>query len=44
MADLFSEKNNRQNLRDYMDSVKLPCIPYLGKLNKYSLYVKYIQF
>ncbi|KAJ8299930.1 hypothetical protein KUTeg_021449, partial [Tegillarca granosa] len=30
MADLFSENNNRQKLRDYMDSVKLPCIPYLG--------------
>ena len=32
MADLFSENNNRQRLRDYMDNVKLPCIPYLGKL------------
>lgn len=31
MADLFSENDNRQRLRDYMDSVKLPCIPYLGK-------------
>ncbi|XP_063424198.1 ras-specific guanine nucleotide-releasing factor RalGPS2-like isoform X2 [Mytilus trossulus] len=30
IADLFSENNNRQRLRDYMDSVKLPCIPYLG--------------
>ncbi|KAL4219443.1 RasGEF [Mactra antiquata] len=30
MADLFSENNNRQRLRDYMDNVKLPCIPYLG--------------
>ncbi|XP_048776332.1 ras-specific guanine nucleotide-releasing factor RalGPS1-like isoform X3 [Ostrea edulis] len=30
MADLFSENDNRQRLRDYMDSVKLPCIPYLG--------------
>ncbi|CAG5122651.1 unnamed protein product, partial [Candidula unifasciata] len=30
MADLFSENNNRQRLRDYMESVKLPCIPYLG--------------
>lgn len=31
IADLFSENNNRQRLRDYMDSVKLPCIPYLGQ-------------
>ncbi|XP_064615896.1 ras-specific guanine nucleotide-releasing factor RalGPS1-like [Liolophura sinensis] len=30
MADLFSENNNRQKLRDYMDNVRLPCIPYLG--------------
>jgi len=31
MADLFSENNNRQRLRDFMDNVKLPCIPYLGE-------------
>ncbi|XP_025112316.1 ras-specific guanine nucleotide-releasing factor RalGPS1-like isoform X3 [Pomacea canaliculata] len=30
MADMFSECNNRQKLRDVMDNVKLPCIPYLG--------------
>ncbi|XP_062602042.1 ras-specific guanine nucleotide-releasing factor RalGPS1-like isoform X3 [Saccostrea cucullata] len=30
MADLFSENDNRQRLRDYMASIKLPCIPYLG--------------
>ncbi|GFN90233.1 ras-specific guanine nucleotide-releasing factor ralgps1 [Plakobranchus ocellatus] len=29
MADLFSENNNRQKLRDYMENVRLPCIPYL---------------
>jgi hypothetical protein len=30
LADLFAESNNRQRLRDYMSSVKLPCLPYLG--------------
>ncbi|CAH1786592.1 unnamed protein product [Owenia fusiformis] len=30
LADLFSEGNNRQRLRDYMETVKLPVIPYLG--------------
>lgn len=30
MAELFAESNNRQKLRDYMGSIKLPCLPYLG--------------
>ena len=30
MSDLFCENNNRQRLREHMDSTKLPCIPYLG--------------
>jgi len=30
MAEMFDESNNRQILRDYMGSIKLPCLPYLG--------------
>ncbi|ELU05165.1 hypothetical protein CAPTEDRAFT_182666 [Capitella teleta] len=30
IVDLFSEDSNREQLREYMGRVKLPCIPYLG--------------
>jgi len=33
LAELFSESNNRQKLRDYMSCVRLPCLPYLGLLS-----------
>ncbi|XP_067017239.1 ras-specific guanine nucleotide-releasing factor RalGPS2-like [Acropora muricata] len=30
LAELLSEEDNKKNLRKYLSSVKLPCIPYLG--------------
>ena len=31
LADLMTEDDNRQRLREHMDIVRLPCIPYLGE-------------
>lgn len=31
LSDIFNEKNNRENLREYLESLKLPCIPFLGE-------------
>lgn len=38
LANVFSESNNWRNLRDHLETLRLPCIPYLGKYIQYILY------
>ena len=42
IADLFSENNNRQRLREHMETVKLPCIPYLGNFSVEEMDINFV--
>ncbi|XP_041480836.1 ras-specific guanine nucleotide-releasing factor RalGPS1-like isoform X3 [Lytechinus variegatus] len=39
LSELMSEDDNRQKLREYMDTVRLPCIPYLGMYLQDLIYI-----
>ncbi|XP_072176700.1 ras-specific guanine nucleotide-releasing factor RalGPS2-like [Diadema setosum] len=39
LSDLMSEDDNRQRLRDHMDAVRLPCLPYLGMYLQDLVYI-----
>ncbi|XP_030853326.1 ras-specific guanine nucleotide-releasing factor RalGPS2-like isoform X2 [Strongylocentrotus purpuratus] len=39
LSELMTEDDNRQRLREYMDVVRLPCIPYLGMYLQDLIYI-----